>query len=103
MWSAPPSRVSGLFAQQVKIDLELAMLAILLIVMIVGAVILVVRVRSWRTEQPLPTMEEQLQSFQALVEKGELDAKELERIKAHLEQQAAGPPAADPDQAQPPV
>jgi hypothetical protein len=103
MWSAPPSRVSGLFAQQVAVDLELVILAILLIGMIVGAIILVTRVRSWRTESPPLTLEEQLQSFQALVEKGELDAKELERIKAHLDQQAARPPIPNPDGSQPPV
>jgi uncharacterized protein YneF (UPF0154 family) len=102
MWSAPPSRVSGLFAQQVAVDLELVILAILLIGMIVGAIILVVRVRSWRREDPPLTVEEQLQSFQALVEKGELEVRELERIKAHLEQ-AARPPVPNPDGSQPPV
>lgn len=96
MWSAPPSRAcgpsraSGLFAQ-FNLDLELVILALLLVGLIIGGVILVKRVRLWRMEQAAPTLDEQLQSFQALVDKGELDAQEFERIRAQLEDGGAPP------------
>jgi hypothetical protein len=97
MWSASPGRFCGLFAQ-FRFDVELIVLSLLLLGMIVGGIVLVVKARSWRTEDPLPlSLEEQLQSFQALVERGEMDAKEFERLKAHLEQKAAILPPSNTD------
>jgi hypothetical protein len=97
MWSAPPTRVSGLFAQ-VRIDWELVILAVVLVGVIVGGIVLVKRAREWRQAEPPPvSLDDQLQTFQALVDKGELDAKEFERIKAYLEQKAAAPPESRQD------
>ena len=84
MWSARPlSNPAGLFAQW-RPDLELILYGILLILLIVAGCVAVVRVRRWRDEvAPLP-LEDQIHNYEALVERGELDPKEFERIKAHL-------------------
>jgi hypothetical protein len=95
MWSPGPSTSSpGLFAQ-LCFDLELTILCILLVTLIVAGCIVVVRVRRWQYEETTPvSLEEQIQSYQALVERGELDPREFERIKARLEQKAADRPQA---------
>jgi hypothetical protein len=97
MWSASPGRFCGLFAQ-FRFDLDLIILSVLLFGIIVGGVVLVAKARHWRTEDPQPpSLEEQLQSFQALVQRGEMDAKEFERLKAYLEQKAGTPPPSNTD------
>jgi hypothetical protein len=103
MWSAPPNRVWGLLAHwgllaQVRIDWELVLLAVVLAGVIAGGIVLINRTRQWRLEQPPPvSLDDQLQSFQTLVDRGELDPKEFEKIKARLEQQAAAPPETRPE------
>jgi hypothetical protein len=100
MWSAPPNRVWGLLAQ-VRIDWELVILTVVLAGVIAGGLVLIKRAKLWRLEEPPPlSLDDQLQSFQALVDKGELDPKEFERIKAYLEQQAADPPISNRDNMQ---
>lgn len=88
MWSARPSSIpAGLFAQ-LRFDLELIVYGVLLILLIVAGCVVVVRVRRWwRDEQGAPvSVEDQIKNFYVLVERGELDPKEFERIKARLEQ-----------------
>jgi hypothetical protein len=98
MWIAPPNRVWGLLAHcgllaQVRIDWELVILAVLLVGVIAGGIVLINRTRQWRVQGPPPvSLDDQLQSFQALVDRGELDPKEFERIKAHLQHKAAAAP-----------
>ena len=92
MCSAAPLAIrAGPFAQ-LRFDLELTILGILLIVLIVAGCVAVVRLRRWRYEESAPAaLEDQLQSYQTMVERGELAAQEFERIKAHLEQKSAEP------------
>jgi hypothetical protein len=98
MWSAPPNRVWGLLAHwglfaQVRIDWELVILAVLLVGVIAGGMVLINRIRQWRIEElPPVSLDDQLRCFQTLVDQGELDPKEFERIKALLEQKPAAPP-----------
>jgi hypothetical protein len=96
MWSASPGRFYGPVAQ-FRFDLELIILGVLLLGMVVGGIVLVTKARRWRMESLPPSLEEQLQSFQALVESGEMDPQEFERLKAHLEQKAAPPPPSNTD------
>ncbi len=85
MWSARPLSIpAGLFAQW-RFDLDLIVYGILLILLIVAGCLVVVRVRRWRDEQGAPlSLEDQINNYQELVERGELDLPEFERIKAHL-------------------
>ena len=95
MMSAGPLIGPALFAQ-LRIDWELTILCILLIALIVAGCMTVVCVRRWlREEAPPLSPDELLQSYQALVERGELDAREFERIKARMVQKAAEPPPTD--------
>lgn len=71
-------------------DAELAVLAVALTVLLAVGVTVVIRVRRWRQARAEPpTLAEQLESFQALVEKGELAPNEFERVKARLQQHVA--------------
>jgi hypothetical protein len=89
MWSARPLSIpAGLFAQW-RFDLELFLYGILLVLLIVAGCVAVVRVRRWRNDESASSpLEDQLSRYQDLVERGELDPKEFERIKAHLERKA---------------
>ena len=93
MMSAGPLTVpAGLFAQ-LRFDPLLMLYGVLLIILIVGGCIAVVRVRRWRFEEEAPAaIEDQIKNYQALVERGEMDPQEYERLKAYLEQKAAQPP-----------
>ena len=93
MTSAGPLTVpAGLFAQ-LRFDPELMIYAVLLILFIVAGCVAVVRVRRWRFEQAAPTsIEDQLANYQTLVNRGEMDPQEFERLRAHLQQKAAQPP-----------
>jgi len=75
-----------LLLAELRIDWELTALCVLLIALIVVGCVAVVRVRRWRhAESTALSLTEHLQSYQTLVERGELDPREFERIKAHLE------------------
>ena len=88
----PRTLCPGLVAQ-LRFDLELTILCVALFALIVVGCIIVVRVRNWRYEETAPfSLEEQIQSYQNLVARGELDEREFERIKARLEQKAAETP-----------
>jgi hypothetical protein len=93
MWSARPLSIpAGLFAQW-RFDLELTIYGILLLVLIIAGCVAVVRVRRWRDEEVASTsLEDQIKNYYALVERGELDPKEFERIKAQLESKETEPP-----------
>jgi hypothetical protein len=93
MWSAgTPTPFPGLVAE-LRFDLELTILCVVLFALVVAGCVMVVRVRSWRDEETTPvSLEEQIQSYQTLVDRGELDPREFERIKARLEQKAAETP-----------
>ena len=97
MWSARPLSIpAGLFAQW-RFDLELTIYGILLVILIVAGCVAVVRVRRWRDEQGAPpSLEDQIKNYYALVERGELDPKEFERIKARLEEKETEPPTPPP-------
>ena len=83
---------AGLFAQ-LRFDLEFMLVCALLIVLIVAGGIAVFKVRSWRHEDAAPiSLEDQIAEYQALVERGDLDPREFERLKASLQQKAAEPP-----------
>jgi hypothetical protein len=84
--------LGGLFAQM-RFDPEMTILGLLLFVLVVAGGIAVIRVRRWRSERATPApLTDLVRNLQALVERGELDPKEFERIKARLEQMAAEPP-----------
>ena len=93
MWSARPLSIpAGLFAQW-RFDLELTIYGILLVILIIAGCVAVVRVRRWRDDAVAPqSLEDQIKNYTALVERGELDLKEFERIKAHLEGKETEPP-----------
>lgn len=105
MWSARPSSIpAGLFAQ-LRFDLELIVYGVLLILLIVAGCVVVVRVRRWwRDEQGAPvSVEDQIKNFYVLVERGELDPKEFERIKARLEQARLEQTDLEEKAAEPPI
>jgi hypothetical protein len=71
---------------ELRIDWELTGLCVLLAALIIAGCVAVVRVRRWRHVESTPlSVAEHLQSYQTLVERGELDPREFERIKARLE------------------
>ena len=89
MTSAGPLTAAALLAQ-LRIDWELTFQCILLIALIVAGCVAVVRVRRWRDEEAAPlSLDDHLQSYQALVERGELDPREFEKIKTRLQQKLA--------------
>ena len=98
MWSASPptllaARFSATWFAQVRFDPELLIFAILAIILIVLGCMVVVRVRSWRVDEiASQSLEDQLRSYQALVERGELDPQEFDKIKGRLQQEASEPP-----------
>ena len=94
MWSASPSRVPGLIALA-RLDLELILLGTLLLGLIVGGSILVARARRWCTESDTLPRDQELQSYQDLVDRGELAPQEFERLKARLE--TPEPPDSNPN------
>lgn len=98
MWSVdPPAIPSGLFGQ-LRFDPELTILCLLLAALLVAGGVLVVRTRRWRGTDPAGSIDDQVQNYQALVERGELAPEEFERIKARLEAKAKEPP---PDESPP--
>lgn len=95
MTSAGPLIVPAGLLEKLPFDPGWIVLGVLLIVLIVAGSIAVVRVRRWRQEDMAPpTVEDLLQSYQAMVERGDMDPQEFARIKAHLEQKSAPPPPA---------
>jgi len=69
------------------LDFELIGWALALVALIVGGAILVIKVKRWREEAPeqLLSAEEQLEHYRQLMETGDLDAAEYERIRSALE------------------
>lgn len=92
MTSAGPLFVPAGLLDQLPFDAGWIAPTILLIVLLVAGCIAVARVRRWRQEDPALSPEEQIASYEALVERGDMDRQEFERIKAQLEQKAAQPP-----------
>ncbi|GEM_PF-5191342 len=102
MTSAGPLTTAALLAQ-LRIDWELTILCILLIMLIVAGCVAVVRVRRRLHEDAAPlSLDDYLHSYQALVERGELAPQEFERLKARL-QQKLGEKAAEPPPPESPV
>lgn len=102
MSSAGPLIVPAVVFAQLRVDLELILLAILLIVLIVAGCIAVVRVRRWRDVESTPvSLEDHLQSYQVLVERGELDPREMEKIIAHLQKRQDDKPPKPPKPPEP--
>ena len=93
MWQAGPATFTlGLMAQA-KVDPELIGLIILLVGLTVLGIVIVLKVRRWREEeQGSLAPQAQIEDYRALVERGDLDPRDFERIKALLENQADGPP-----------
>lgn len=79
---------------QWRVDPELLILSVFLFALIVAGAMVVARARRWRSEDLCPrTPEEQLRSYEAMVERGELAPEEFAKIKAQLELKRMEPPS----------
>jgi hypothetical protein len=88
MWSArPPAPV---LIAEFQWDVELIALAAVLAGLIGAGALAVYRVKRWWNESEGPaTVEDQIEHYEALVEEGELDPQEFDRIRARLEHETA--------------
>jgi hypothetical protein len=83
-------------------DFELIALAAVLAGMVAAGALAVYRVKRWRNESEEPaTVEDQIEHYQSLVDEGELDPEEFDRIRARLEHETASRQS-HPSTAQPP-
>jgi hypothetical protein len=68
-----------------RLNLELAVLTLLLVGLLILGITVIVAFKRWQASQEQPPLAPRLEDYRALMDQGVLDPREFERIREHME------------------